>query len=378
MIFSLFHTMPWTQSGEPLLWPASTATFDAQRGCELYAEYISCMADAENFGFDWLCCNEHHFSPYGLMANPNLVGAALIQRTKTARIAVCGNLVPILNPVRVAEEYAMLDVMSGGRLIAGFMRGVPHEYLAYNVDPSESWGRMREAVALILKCWTEDEPFAWHGDYYNFEAISIWPKPLQKPYPRLVLSGTNEESARFAAQQRAIMGMAFISDLSVVKRNILAYRDEAQRGGWEATPGDILVGQSVVIADTDEEARATLLPAMGFLNRMLMAPLRVAQRAVIESSTYFTDPAIGANFLSRLQAQGAPSIDALIEGGAVFCGSPATVIEQMQRVQSELGNGIFNLMLKIGDIPEDAVRRTMRLFKSDVLPHVAHLGEALA
>ena len=109
------------------------------------------MAFAEQCGFDWVGCNEHHFSPYGLMANCNLIGAALSQRTSTIKLAMLGNLIPLLNPIRVAEEYAMIDVMSGGRLIAGMIRGVPHEYIAYNIVPDESRERLREAAALIVK-----------------------------------------------------------------------------------------------------------------------------------------------------------------------------------------------------------------------------------
>ena len=138
MKFGFFHTMPWTLHEKPLPWPADAGEFDAAAAEKLYRSYLDCIASAEEFGFDWLCCNEHHFSPYGLMANCNLMGAALAHRTTSSRLAMVGNLVPMLNPIRVAEEYAMLDVMSGGRLIAGFMRGVPHEYLAYNINPSES------------------------------------------------------------------------------------------------------------------------------------------------------------------------------------------------------------------------------------------------
>lgn len=376
MIFSLFHLMPWTATGDPLPWPAPTVTFDAARAHALYEDYLACMAAAEDAGFDWLTCNEHHFGPYGLMPNPNLVAANLINRTKAARIAVCGNLVPILNPIRVAEEFAMLDVMSGGRLVAGFMRGVPHEYRAYSVDPSESWGRLSEAVPLILKCWTEDEPFSWHGEFYNFDDICIWPKPLQKPHPQIVLSGQTEESAVFAARHRAIMGVAFISDLKHAKRSIDAYRGEAACNGWEAGPEHILAGQWTVIADTDEEAHRAMRAAMDYFNTMLTGPLRVAMRSVIESSTYFTDAAVAQGFLKRQSELQTPSIDELIEGGGIFCGSPESVIKQMERAQRELGNGIFNLILKVGNLSEQDVYRSLRLFKTDVLPHVADLDAA--
>jgi len=373
MKFSYFHTMPYDGLRSPGSWPVRNDNFDPQHGKELYEAYINCLAYAEECGFDWLGCNEHHFSPYGLMANCNLIGAALINRTKNAKLAMVGNLVPMLNPIRVAEEYAMLDVMSGGRLIAGFMRGVPHEYLAYNIAPSESRSRQQEAIALILKAWTETEPFAWEGEHFQFRAVSIWPKPMQKPYPRILISATNEDSALVAAEHRAIMGMAFISDLSVPRRNIETYRKAARSAGWEPRPEDVLVGQAICIAESDDEARAEMESGLGYLNRVLMGPQREAQKIVIERTRYFEREEVGKGFANRLAAQSALSIDKLIDGGGIFCGSPESVVRQMKRVHGELGNGVFNLMMKVGDLPDTSVLRGMRLFKERVLPQVCDL-----
>jgi len=312
-------------------------------------------------------------SPYGLMANCNLIGAALVNRTRNAKLAMVGNLVPMLNPIRVAEEYAMLDVMSGGRLIAGFMRGVPHEYLAYNIPPGESRSRQQEAIALILKAWTEPEPFAWEGEHFQFRAISIWPRPLQKPHPPLLISATNEESALVAAEHRAIMGMAFISDLSVPKRSIETYRKAARCAGWEPSPEHILIGQTVCIAETDEEARAEMMPALDYLMRILMGPQREAQKIVIEQTRFFEREEVGKGFVGRLASQSAISIDRLIDGGAILCGSPETVVKQMKRLHGELGHGIFNFMMKVGNLPDRSVMRGMRLFRDRVLPCIRDL-----
>ena len=185
MKYSYTHHMPYTgidRSGQD--WPVPNKQFDPKLGVELFDRYIEDKIYAEQTGFDWIGCNEHHMSPYGLMPNPNLVGAVVANRTKTAGILQSGNIVPIVNPIRVAEEYAMLDVMSGGRLVAGFMRGIPHEYVAYNVSPDESYARMEEAMALIKKAWSEPEPFGWEGEFYQYRAVSIWPRPVQHRSPR--------------------------------------------------------------------------------------------------------------------------------------------------------------------------------------------------
>src|SRR5205814_7029266 len=139
-------------------------------------------------GFDAIGINEHHAKPYGLMPSPNLVAAALSQRTRRIKIAILGNL-PALhdNPVRLAEEIAMLDCMSGGRIISGFVRGVPQEYLALSVPIADARERLGEAWDLIVKSWTHHAPSAWHGKYFNYGRVSIWPRPRQHPHPPIVL-----------------------------------------------------------------------------------------------------------------------------------------------------------------------------------------------
>jgi alkanesulfonate monooxygenase SsuD/methylene tetrahydromethanopterin reductase-like flavin-dependent oxidoreductase (luciferase family) len=373
MKFSFFHLMPWTDLTEPpAQWPVANASFDPARGKELYDTYLDTMAFAESCGFDWVGCNEHHFSPYGLMANCNLIGAALAQRTTTIRLAMLGNLVPLLNPIRVAEEYAMLDVMSGGRLIAGMIRGVPHEYLAYSVNPDESRERLREAAALIVKAWTAPEPFRWDGRFYQYPSVSIWPRPLQQPHPPILMSASNEESAEFAAQHRAMMGMTLIAELDIAARAIDVYRNVARAHGFEPTPEHILIGQNTCIADSDEEARQHLDQGLRY-HTMLMGPIREAQRRVIEGSRFFGEAQQGEGHIRRLATLGARSIEDMIEAGSVLCGSPPTVIRQMRRIRDRLGNGRFNINMQIGNIPDAVVRRGMELFRDRVLPQAREM-----
>src|SRR5206468_3601047 len=165
-----FDLMPWPHLTEPSYYPDSNALFDPERGQALYAEHLDQMVLYEQYGFDAICINEHHAKPYGLMPSPNLVAAALTQRTQRIKIGIFGNL-PALhaNPLRLAEEVAMLDVMSGGRIISGFVRGVPQEFLAYSVPLADARPRMTEAWDLVVKAWTEREPFEWRGKYFNYD-----------------------------------------------------------------------------------------------------------------------------------------------------------------------------------------------------------------
>jgi alkanesulfonate monooxygenase SsuD/methylene tetrahydromethanopterin reductase-like flavin-dependent oxidoreductase (luciferase family) len=374
MKFNFFHLMPWTEiedAGQD--WPVANKAFDPRKGTALYRGYLDMMADAENYGFDMVGCNEHHFSPYGLMSNPNLIGAILASRTKTATIAMFGNLVPLNNPIRVAEEYAMLDVISGGRLLAGFMRGIPHEYVAYNIDPNESWGRLHEAAELIIKCWTEPEPFGWEGEYYQYRAVSIWPRPVQRPHPPILMSASNAESAVFAAKHHAKFGMVLLTSLPAAKESIRIYKEAAKAHGWEPTPEDILIGQHTVIADTDEEARVTMRDARKYFFDVLGGGPRTAANLVTRESRYYQDERRREGVGQRRQALADASIEDHIEKGAILCGSPATVVQQIKRIHSELGNGLMNITMKIGNIPDPVVKKGMQLFKEKVLPHVHNL-----
>ena len=137
---------------------------------------------------------EHHYSAFSLTPNPMVLAGALCQIVRRAKIAVLGPTIPILNPVRVAEEFAMIDTMSGGRLVAGMMRGTPNEYVTYNINPSESRERFAEAVHLIRRAWTEMQPFGWLGRYYQYRTVSIWPRPIQKPHPPMYMSGSSPEA----------------------------------------------------------------------------------------------------------------------------------------------------------------------------------------
>ena len=374
MKFTFFHLMPFDDVPDVAEdWPVSNKPFDAERAHDKYDEYIDAMADAENCGFDWVGCNEHHFSPYSLMANCNLIGAALVNRTRDIKLAMLGNLVPLLNPIRVAEEYAMLDVMSRGRLIAGFIRGIPHEYVAYNSPPDTSRERLNEAIELIIKAWTEPEPFGWEGEHYQFPSVSIWPRPYQKPHPPILLSGSNEESAEFSARHRAMMGIVLIADLGIAKRTVDTYFETAKAMGWEARPEHVMVGQHMCIAETDEEAHEYMAGAVKYFHQVLLGGPRTAQRLVVQKTRFFKSEEVGKGFAKRLATLHERSLDEMIDAGTLLCGSPETVVKQMKRLKDELGHGMFNLTMKVGNIPDPVVRKGMALFRDRVAPEVRDL-----
>lgn len=380
MKFSYFHLMPYTATTrKPDDWPVPNYDFDPKVAAKLYASYIDSMVVAESCGFDWIGCNEHHMSPYGLMPNPNLIGSILAHNTKRSGILMSGNIVPIANPIRVAEEYAMIDAISGGRLIAGFMRGIPHEYVAYNCPPDESYGRMFEAVELIRKAWSEPEPFGWEGEFYQFRAVSIWPKPVQKEVP-LLMSVSSEMSSKLAAKHRAIAGVLGISSLDDAKKIMARYHEDAKSFGWTPTPQDFMVGMNCSIAPTYEEAKAILEKGQEYFFGVLGGGIRTAQKLVVAKTRYYHDKATADKQINRfVNNRGAgrmeSSFEEKVEAGTILCGTPDMVVKQIERLHKELGHGRMGLSVKVGNVTDAHVTRTLNYLKDVVFPATRHLGE---
>ena len=375
MKFSYTHHMPYTgieKVGQD--WPVANKQFSPDEGVRIFRAGIDTKVFAEECGFDWIGNNEHHMSPYGLMPNPNLIGACVAERTSKSMILQSGNIVPIVNPIRVAEEYAMLDMISGGRLVAGFMRGIPHEYVAYNVAPSESYGRMNEAIELIKKAWTEPEPFGWEGEYYQFRAVSIWPKPAQKPHPEIVMSASSEASSRLAAEHGATMGVLRIQDYETAHHSINVYREHARKHGWEPQPRNIILAMNCSVAPTKDEALQTLRRGYDYFFNVLGGGIRTAQRLVVQKTRYFKDDSDAKRQTTKLQTHNQLSLEERMDRGLVMCGTPDMAIEQLTRLYREFGHGVTNLSVKIGNVPDESVRQTMRLLRDEVFPAVRHLG----
>ena len=374
MRFSQTHHMPYTDIDEAGLgWPISNSRFDSGRAIDMFRTYTHAKVYAEACGFDAIGCNEHHMSPFGMMPNPNLIAAAVAERTTRAEIQLSGNIVPLTNPIRIAEEYAMIDVMSGGRLMAGFMRGIPHEYVAYNVAPDESWSRMREAVQLILKAWTEPEPFGWEGEHYRFRAVSIWPRPVQRPHPPILMSGGSPTSARFAAEHRAIMGILRVLDFGQALELIGIYKQKAREDGWEPGPDRFMVGVPTAVAETFEEAKRELQRGTQYFFDVLQGGINRAQLLVLQKTRFNADDTL-VRPVDKDQRMKATPVEERIEKGQVLCGTPDMVVDQIRRMHAALNHGHMNLIVKVGNMSDDFVLRSMALLGEHVFPEVKDLG----
>jgi alkanesulfonate monooxygenase SsuD/methylene tetrahydromethanopterin reductase-like flavin-dependent oxidoreductase (luciferase family) len=358
---SLFCSTRYLGRAPHDVWPLAADSFTAEAGTRSYEVTFEQFRRADEFGFDWVTCAEHHYSAFSLTPNPMVMAGALTQIVRRAKIAVLGPTIPILNPVRVAEEFAMVDTMSGGRLVAGMMRGTPNEYVTYNINPAESRARFAEALQLIRRCWTETQPFGWLGRYYQYRTIAIWPRPVQKPHPPIYMSGSSPEAGTFAAQNHLGLGFAFTTVPLAVKAAD-HYRAEARKAGWEPTPDDVIYRAAFHVAPTDEEAFADMsaLPPRVSLTHQNVA----VSSAVAESGYYGSD----AGQLTRNMTR---QLSERIELGQVLVGSPDTVLSQVRRVREILGAGILDLV--VGVQLGEKTMRSIELFGSKVLPRMREM-----
>jgi alkanesulfonate monooxygenase SsuD/methylene tetrahydromethanopterin reductase-like flavin-dependent oxidoreductase (luciferase family) len=356
---SLFCNPQYVGSAPQDVWPLSGKYFAADVAVRSMQTTLEQFRFADEFGFDWATVAEHHYSPFSLSPNPMVLAGAVCQVVHRAKIAVLGPTIPILNPIRVAEELAMIDVLSGGRLVAGFMRGTANEYVTYNINPAESRDRFAEAVHLIRHCWTQSEPFGWAGRYYDYRTISIWPRPVQHPHPPIFMSAASPESGEFAAHNRLGVGFAFTT-VPYAKKAVAHYRACARAAGWDPVADDVIYRALFHLADSDGQAfndMATLPPRVSLTDQN-----RAISEAARKSGYY------GADVVGQTQRNSRRELGDRIELGQVIVGSPETALNQIRRIRDELGAGIIDFV--VGVQLGERTMRSIELLGSKVLPRM--------
>jgi alkanesulfonate monooxygenase SsuD/methylene tetrahydromethanopterin reductase-like flavin-dependent oxidoreductase (luciferase family) len=374
MQYFFFHLMSWPYLPEDFsarydsawVW-CPNSLYDPVKGQELYQEYITTLALAEELGFDGVCVNEHHQNAYGLMPSPNLIAAALTQRTRRVKIAVIGNALPLYHPpLRVAEEFAMLDVLSGGRLIAGMVIGGGPEYFSYQINPTTAREKFREALDLILKAWTTPGPFSWNSKHYYYRYVNPWPVPLQKPHPPIWIPGAGSlETIEFVAQRRfAYMGIPYFH-IRCFHRVFQLFREACQKAGYQPDPQQLGWGVPIYVAENDAKARAEFEPHLRYFVNNCMKGLTLTPPGYTSAKSALAILKSRRDFLSPDKTW-----EEIEEGVYAIVGSPATVRDKLNRYRKELGVGTILTGCQAGSLPHDLARKSMTLFAREVLPYV--------
>jgi alkanesulfonate monooxygenase SsuD/methylene tetrahydromethanopterin reductase-like flavin-dependent oxidoreductase (luciferase family) len=301
------------------------------------------------------------------MPIPGVMAGALARRTKRAKIAVLGRALPLLNnPLTVAEEYAMLDNITGGRLIAGFVRGIGAEYHAWGANPAESHDRFHEAHDLILRAWTEIGPFAFEGKYYHFNYVNTWPRTFQQPHPPIwIPSQGSRETIEWASHpSRKYTYLQTFSPVAALARYMAMYKEEAQKQGYTATEDQVGWAVPIYVADTDARAQREAQPHIeAFMNKFLRMPPEM----LLPPGYLSLQSMKGVMKAKGSMLAGAHTIEGLLEKGMFICGSPETVRQKLSAYQKEIGFGNLLPMMQFGTLPHDLTKASMEMFATKVM-----------
>ena len=379
----MFHLMPYAHLDMSFsdtyrsAWVVLPNTyFDPKKGHELYNRYLDELELAAELGFDGICVNEHHQNAYGLMPSPVVMAAALSRRTKTAKIAILGNAFCLReHPLTLAEEHAMLDCITGGRLISGMVRGIGAEYYSMGSNPAFSHARFQEAHDLVIQSWTRPGPFAFEGKFYHFEYVNVWPRPYQQPHPPIWTPSTgSSETIEWAAHpSRKYVYLQAYSPIQSVVRYLNYYREAAQQiYGYAASSDQIGWSAPVYVAETDQKARDEAKPHIETLfNRLLRLPFEM-----IFPPGYLSLKSLKNMRSHKRSVSGQEhTIDTLIEQGIILCGSPETVRKKLMDTHRLLGFQNLLCLLQFGTLPRELTEKNIRMFAREVMPALQALTD---
>jgi alkanesulfonate monooxygenase SsuD/methylene tetrahydromethanopterin reductase-like flavin-dependent oxidoreductase (luciferase family) len=378
MKFTAFHLMSYpylpdnfTEKYRSVWVDIPRDLYDPRRGHYLYNDYLDQLEFADSLGFDGIGVNEHHQNAYGMMPSPNLMAAALARRTRHANLVVLGNSIALYNPpVRVAEEFAMLDVISGGRLVAGFPVGTAMDTnFCYGEVPATLREKYREAHDLIIRAWTEKDVFSFNGKFTKLRYVNLWPKPLQQPHPPIwIPGGGSVETWDFCADHDYQYSFLSFFGYVAAKKVADGYWETMARKGKPLNPYSMAFAQGVVVAETDEQAERDFAPhADYFYNRCLHVYQNFA-----DAPGYRSLNSIRAALKSGLPVALKPhySWKDLVDGGIIIAGSPRTVRERLREAMKSLNCGHLITGIHMGSMSPELVRKSTELFAREVMPHL--------
>jgi alkanesulfonate monooxygenase SsuD/methylene tetrahydromethanopterin reductase-like flavin-dependent oxidoreductase (luciferase family) len=335
---------------------------DPKTSVQSYQDGLRECEFAEELGFDWISVSEHHYSGNRTTPNPVVMAAAVAERCKKARIALMGQLLPLMNPIRAAEEIGMLDNMTNGRVVMGFMRSTITEDQAYGINPEEGRNRLMEGMDLVLKALTEPQPFSWEGRYYQYRTVAVWPPPVQKPLPPAIISTRSEDTVAYAAKNRLGLGIAY--ELPEHAAKVAGwYNDGCRESGWQPAKDDIIFRGAIYLAETDALAQKRMeeLTAGGF-QRGLALPPTISHAVQAARARGESKPNVAGD--------GGHSAARDSRRLMTFIGSPDTVVKQLKEYHDQAGIGVVDLGFQQPGVSHEEVMKELELFGREVLPRI--------
>jgi alkanesulfonate monooxygenase SsuD/methylene tetrahydromethanopterin reductase-like flavin-dependent oxidoreductase (luciferase family) len=347
--------------------------YDPAIGADNYHQYLDMWLMAEELGLE-IMLNEHHQTATCVVPAVPIMAGILARQTKTARILVLGNpLANLPRPTRVAEEMAMVDVISRGRLECGFVRGVPYESAPANVMPYRGTERMWEAHDLIVKAWTtHDGPFNFEGRWFHARQVNIWPRPWQQPHPPIWITIGSGGTAVPVAEHNYI-GAVFLAGYPGIRPIFDGYRQGyTARHGTHAPLDRLAYAALIYVADDEAAAKAGGEKLLWYMTSNKVPP-------EYANPPGYHPPAVAARIAGGAGLRG-PQTQATLEDqmarGNVFCGTPDQVYEQIKAFYDYAG-GFGNLLImgQAGHLSFEETRHSMTLFSRDVYPRLKALTD---
>ncbi len=365
------------KNGETELpYPLAGRYFDADTAMRTYEEHLDAWEALDRFGYDGVGFNEHHCSPYGLMNSPNLMAASAAQRTKNLKLLIYGNLLPVHQPLRLAEDLAMIDCLSKGRLISGFARGIPREYQVHNVPLPDSRARFEEAYDIITRAWTE-EVFSYEGKFWSYKDVALWPRPVQRPRPPIWIPVVgSQESIAFAAKHDCPITPGLGRARGLRDDIIRYYAKCLSAAGHRITPNHLSLGITAYVADSKAQALREYGPHILYFNRTLFSHGNFTetemQRQTGYSSQASTDYVRPENLRAAQNLRSEfrnLTMEQLEEQAETMpMGTADEVIERIIAAADSAGANTVQLAMNRGALPHDLFMAQIERFAREVLP----------
>ena len=361
----------------------SNEIYDPELGANLYNRYLDERLYAEEMGFDGLMLNEHHSTPFCMGGAMNIEAAILARMTKRAKIVLLGNIIPIWDdPLWLVEQLAIIDMISRGRLVSGWVRGTGRESVSHNAPPPYNWERFQEAHDFIVKAWTTPGPFRWEGKHYHYRYVNPWARPYQKPHPPIWLPGVvSRDSLQWAARNR-IPYIMLATEMEPTRQAFQLYHETAEEEGYESGSQNIGYLWKVHVDETEELAEQTARkyvqgPSNPFLagnegtaNPALLGLPGLASRRRVLPTRDFATANRGGNVLARpFEEQQA--------NYTIVSGTPDSVLPKIRHVLETLRPGSVIFWDGDGAMTHEDQMRSLRLMGEYVIPAVREMGKEL-
>ncbi|MBV9120301.1 MAG: LLM class flavin-dependent oxidoreductase [Chloroflexi bacterium] len=338
---------------------------------ELYNRYLDQCELADELGYN-IMLNEHHQTVTCMDVIVPVTAGMLVRRTKQAKILMIGHpLGSRLQPVRVAEETAMLDAVSGGRILAGFVRGVPGETHPSNMNPTSNLERFREAYELIVKCWTTPEPFSWEGKHFQYRYVNVWPQPYTKPHPPTWTSGSGGEDTLHWAAERKVTYATLFAPWSQLGGYVAEYRKRANECGWQPERKHFAYALMCYVGETQEQAERDGKQLMWYLSTKQSRGFWFPPgHTTTEATKRGWKPGGKAAGNASAERSGmSMDYESLQQSGVFVVGNPDHVVKKFRELH-DIGVGNVMMMMHAGPMSNEDVFKSQRLFAREVLPAI--------